>query len=965
MNTLHRLALRASAQPRPADPLRRSCRGLAMIALLGLCATCVTALANAHDIEKPGAPAHAAPPLSAAVEQGMRVRPPQEEWDSLARAGFSSAERERAEMAALGFSADDPVALAAYRAEVDADPHAVAAAGDFVLNTAWGSGGLYGERYAGSSSGTYRGIKAAMLSSGETVVIGQVQWSAGGAKQLGITKRAANGSRAVWTGVSSDFGHSGKQYIVYPNAVATLPPIYGVHDLKVVGSRFYVLVTGKLTTPSLYAPNVLCFNNDGSACGWWFAYPDTAFINDAVAMDIYQGKLVVLGRHGADESGGFWTATWSIDFGDGSLGALNITDFPTPGGHTVTWPADIAFRRSASGLADYYVLYNWRVFPSIPSDTNVNPCLFAVKFNGTPDTTFGASGLRCTYFDEPGGTSRDIGVALTTNAWGTIGDTHEGIQVLVDVALATDPGIGMWELLDRVNHPRFGAAGSHGRNGGRIVFGGCGQDNAGEGCFRLGLSAQHRGRDLAIVGSDMVVAGYRHGNGFLGSSVRKYSPLIARVQGDSGEVLQFTTVPSGYSEGPFNSLVARNDHDVIGIGEAIDSAVPASTARTQIMTGLTNAAIDDTIFKNAFEGTGTAMQLRGANIGGMTFAYAHCPSPGAGPTPGGGSPGFPLFDQRLVDYYAGKGMTTLRMLFTWECMQKDLNGSIPAAASGNYKAYFDEFRKAVDYATNAKGMHVVITPWQSSASGGLCGACYRGVKIGTAGPGGVSNADFADFWTKMAHHFRSNPRVGFSLVNEPNSMSTMQWFSAAQAAVTAIRATGAANRIYVPGNGYTAASTWDTNSYDTASEPKRSNAYGWLNARGTGLPLLDPQDNMAIEVHTYVDQNQGGLDNGITSVTAARDHVKHTVDWARARAFKVYLAEIGMYAGNALAMQAWSDFVAYAGANTDTLIGFAWWAGGYPGWWDNAQFPDFSVAPTQADFTGDTVNMTMIQGAFQ
>ncbi len=965
MNTSHRLALRASAQPRQADPLQKSRRGLAMIALLGLCATCITAPAHAGDIERPRTLAHAL--LSPAGEQAMRERQQQQEWDTLARDGLSSAERERAEMAALGYSVDDPMALAAYRAEVDVDPDAVTAAGDFVLNTAWGSGGLYGERYASSSSGTYRGIKAARLSTGETVVVGLVQFSPDGTRQLGISKRAANGDRVIWSGVSSDFGHFNQQYIIYPNAVSTLPPIYSVHDVKVVGSRFYVLVTGKLTTPNIYAPNVLCFNNDGSTCGWWFAYPSTAFINDAVAMDVYQGKLVVLGRHGADESGGFWTATWSIDLGNGSLGALNVTDFPTPGGYTVTWPADIAFRRSASGLADYYVLYNWRVFPSIPSDTNINPCLFAIKFDGTPDTTFGTNGLRCTYFDEPGSTSRDIGVALTTNAWSSGGDAHEGIQVLVDVARATDPGIGMWELLDRVNHPRFGAtsgaAGSHGRNGGRNVFGGCGQGSVGEGCYNaITGSALHKGMDLAIVGSDMVVAGHRHGNGFLGSNARKYSPLIARVQGDSGEVLQFTTVTSGYSEGQFNSLVARNEHDVIGIGEAIDSAVATSTARTQIMTGLTNAAIDDTIFEDGFEGAGTAMQLRGANIGGMTFAYAHCPSSGPGPTPGGGNPGFPLFDQRLVDYYAGKGMTTLRMMFTWECMQKDLNGPIPAAASGNYKAYFDEFKKTVDYATNIKGMHVVITPWQSNAGGGLCGACWRGDLIGSAQ---VGTADFADFWTKMANHFKSNARVGFSLVNEPNHMSTTKWFDAAQAAVTAIRATGAANRIYVPGNGYTAASTWETSSYDTDPEPKRSNAYGWLNARGTGLPLLDPQNNMVVEVHTYVDQNQGGLDNGITSVTAARDHVKVTVDWARARGLKVYLAEIGMYAGNGLAAQTWSNFVTYAGANTDTLIGFAWWAGGYPGWWDNVQFSDFSIAPTHADFSGDSINMTMIQAAFQ
>ena len=70
-------------------------------------------------------------------------------------------------------------------------------------------------------------------------------------------------------------------------------------------------------------------------------------------------------------------------------------------------------------------------------------------------------------------------------------------------------------------------------------------------------------------------------------------------------------------------------------------------------------------------------------------------------------------------------------------------------------------------------------------------------------------------------------------------MSTMQWWTTAQAAVNAIRATGATQRILVPGTDYTGASQWTENWYDTAV-PARSNAYGWLNASGVGQPLHDP-----------------------------------------------------------------------------------------------------------------------------
>lgn len=369
------------------------------------------------------------------------------------------------------------------------------------------------------------------------------------------------------------------------------------------------------------------------------------------------------------------------------------------------------------------------------------------------------------------------------------------------------------------------------------------------------------------------------------------------------------------------------------------------------------AAFDDPVYGDGFDGDSVIpAHFRGTNVAGMTLRYSFCLQAG-GPVP---DSNFHVFDARVVDYYAGKGMKSLRVLFSWECVQPVLNGPIPAAGA-NYQSYFNALKELVSYATRVKKMHVIITPWQSNAGGGLCGACWSGNVIGSAQ---VTNAHFADFWTRMANHFRNNTRVGFSLVNEPNTMSTMQWFSAAQAAITAIRATGATQRIYVPGNGYTAASSWEMDYYDTAA-PKRSNAYGWLNARGVGQPLADPLNKLFVEVHTYLDEQQNGETDAITSITAARQNVNPSVAWARARGLKVYLGEIGLYAGNPIAAQAWGDFLNYANANTDTLVGFSWWAGGYPQWWTPVSGPYFSIAPIQSNYSGDTINMTMIQGAFQ
>jgi endoglucanase len=313
----------------------------------------------------------------------------------------------------------------------------------------------------------------------------------------------------------------------------------------------------------------------------------------------------------------------------------------------------------------------------------------------------------------------------------------------------------------------------------------------------------------------------------------------------------------------------------------------------------------------------------------------------------------------IVDYLASKKVNVLRFLFSWERMQSTLGGAIPG--SGGYKTYFDNYKRIVDYATS-KGMTVVVEPWQASSSGGAGGARYRGQLVGS---GSVTNANFADFWAKMAKAYASNPHVAIGLVNEPNGMSTMTWFSAAQAAVTAIRDAGFTGDVFVPGNGWTGAGSWTDSSYDTAS-PKRSNAYGWLNANGEGKPLADPLGKTMVEVHSYADSDASGSGTDVASSTTSRSRMKVVTDWARTNRVKVWVGEIGMYASANNATANWNDFVSYLGDNSDTLVGFAWWACGKPGWWDDVAANGgghFSITPTN-NYTTDTVNMKMIAGAF-
>lgn len=579
----------------PATTTTRTLRRSTVLpALLALAASSAAIAMDVQDKAYEPTPASVHPPTQA-EEAAMRQR--LDDADVLG-AGNAPIEREAYEaMVALGFNPDDPVARAAFLAVSQASPDGIEAvnAGEYMLDAAWGDGGLAPDRYAGSDEGVYRGIKAARLSNGDVVVVGEVTFP-GGAKQVGITRRGPNGARIAWPNVDAQYSHFGSQYILYPNGNTGVPSVYSVHDVKAHGSDIYVLVTGHLTDPDTYAPNVLRFGADGSGPGWWFAYDDGgSSVNDAVAMDIYNDKLVVLGRHSLGVTGGFWTVKWDIESG-GGLANATFGDFPAPGGYDRSEPVDIAFRRIGSlvvigGNPGYYVLFS-RKWSADAANEDFDPCLLSATGANEPDASFAApSGVRCKAFDQTDSTRKDKAVALTTNGWGGIGsDAHEGIQVLASVARSVRDGIGMWELVDRADHTVFGAGGL---GQGRVVFGGCGPDG-GQGCSPdIIFRASHTPTDLAISGDYMLVSGYRT------STLAGESSLLGKVHGHFGTIEQLASFVDGYTgAGRFNSLVVRDDAHVVGIGEAVDSTIATTSARTQIMTGLTS---DDSIFEDGFD----------------------------------------------------------------------------------------------------------------------------------------------------------------------------------------------------------------------------------------------------------------------------------------------------------------------------------------------------------------------------
>ena len=215
--------------------------------------------------------------------------------------------------------------------------------------------------------------------------------------------------------------------------------------------------------------------------------------------------------------------------------------------------------------------------------------------------------------------------------------------------------------------------------------------------------------------------------------------------------------------------------------------------------------------------------LTGVNMAGAEF--------GSGRVPGKINKDYHYPKGRDIDYFVDRGVNTFRLPFRWERLQLNLAWELEPREL----ALLDE---TVAYITG-KGAHVVLDPHNY--------ARYFGKDIGSSE---VPVSAFASFWAELAAHFKENERVIFGLMNEPNRIHAEDWRKAAEAAIDAIRATGARNLILVPGTYWSGAHSW------TKKRGTISNASALRD-------LTDPADNMAFEAHQYFDDNFSGTSNEV------------------------------------------------------------------------------------------------------
>eukprot|EP01089_Gocevia_fonbrunei_P013397 TRINITY_DN3435_c0_g1_i1.p1 TRINITY_DN3435_c0_g1~~TRINITY_DN3435_c0_g1_i1.p1 ORF type:complete len:563 (-),score=140.14 TRINITY_DN3435_c0_g1_i1:5-1693(-) len=255
-----------------------------------------------------------------------------------------------------------------------------------------------------------------------------------------------------------------------------------------------------------------------------------------------------------------------------------------------------------------------------------------------------------------------------------------------------------------------------------------------------------------------------------------------------------------------------------------------------------------------------------------------------------------------VDYFMGKGMNVFRLPFRWERLTPTLG---QASLDPTEVGRIDTF---VNYATG-KGAFVVLDPHN-----------YAKYKSDVIGGTIATTAKFAAFWAQLANRYKTNSKVIFGLMNEPdNQITTETWGAAANASIIAIRNTGATNLILVPGVVWTGGHSWLQTWYGTPNG----------NVMKT---VKDPGNNMAFEIHQYLDSDYSGTNAACKSTTVGSETLAAVTNWAKTNNFKLFLGEFGA-GSNDQCKSAVTNLMTYLSTNSDAWIGFTWWAGG-PMWGD-------------------------------
>ncbi|KAH7320736.1 glycoside hydrolase superfamily [Stachybotrys elegans] len=255
-----------------------------------------------------------------------------------------------------------------------------------------------------------------------------------------------------------------------------------------------------------------------------------------------------------------------------------------------------------------------------------------------------------------------------------------------------------------------------------------------------------------------------------------------------------------------------------------------------------------------------------------------------------------------IDQLFDLGMNTFRVALKMErATPESLTNSIN-------ETYFEGFESVINHITS-KGAYAVVDPHNY-------GRFYDEI---------ITDVEaFGAWWTTVATRFADNANVIFDTNNEYHDMDMQLVVDLNQAAIDAIRATGATSQyIFVEGNAWTGAWSWVSSGNGEAM-----------------LALADPEDKLVFEMHQYLDEDSSGTHDACVSATIGAERVQEATQWLKDNGKKGIIGEMAG-AVNEVCIEAVKGQLQHLLDNSDVWTGWLWWAAGP--WWSDYMF---SIEPT-------------------
>ncbi|KAH9933594.1 endoglucanase [Epithele typhae] len=317
------------------------------------------------------------------------------------------------------------------------------------------------------------------------------------------------------------------------------------------------------------------------------------------------------------------------------------------------------------------------------------------------------------------------------------------------------------------------------------------------------------------------------------------------------------------------------------------TATTSSTTTTRPTSTTTSTAPSSSICS----GSRTAFKHFGVSESGAEF--------GNGKIPGVLGTDYTWPSPSSVDYFMSAGFNTFRIPFLMERISPPSTGGMTGPFD---QTYLNGLKTIVSYITG-KGGYAAIDPHNYMI--------FNGQTIS-------STSTFQAWWKALASQFVNDSHVIFDLQNEPHDIPAQTVFQLMQAGVNGVRSSGATSQmIWVEGTSWTGAWTWTSSG--------NGDAFG---------AIKDPNNNLAIEMHQYLDSDGSGTSGTCVSSTIGAERLQNATAWLKAHNLKGVLGEIGA-GSNTACIQAVQGALCEM-QQSGVWLGALWWAAG-PWWGDYFQ----------------------------